>query len=432
MNVVDTPEGRALVVSSMTTGEAVQQLDQVKDDKGINQICLMRLEINGQLVPCLSSVLKVDDRTWLSLKLVDCLVGALDDKQEKDFMDTLSHFEQFFLQTTNNTQNTSQYILPILGASNVSSVRLCISNFDESLAHMLVPCLSSTTSTLSDLCLSGSRRCGRQVAILAEAFQGNTSLEKLDLGDCQLNDDNMFLLLSALRGHPKLKELDVSNNALSDRTLQVLADMILHSNSHLEAVDLGLQRHSLNVALLAPAIAQNPPSLKRLYLSNCGLVDTKVFPLMDALTENTHLESLDLSKNRQLTDKFLIYLGHCLPRIHLVTLNVLNLHPSSGSPAAMRAMSEGLRQNTHMELLRMMYWKELISARWIQVYINLNRGGRRALEEKIPLTLWPLILERAQKCRYFCPLLVQNNAKDDSIYHLLRNEPALWQHSHSE
>ena len=431
MNVLDTLEGRVLVVSCVTTDEAMHQLNQVKDDDGINQICLLRLDINEQLIACLSHVLEMYDRSWLSLKLVDCQFRELDDKQEQAFLATLSHFEQLFLQTTNNAQNTSQYILPIRGASRVSSLRLCISNVEESMARMLVRCLSTADSTLSDLCLSGSRRCGSQVTILAEAFRGNKSLEKLDLGDCQLNDENMFVLLNALRGHPKLKHLDISNNNLSDRTLQALLEMILHPNSQLEAVDLGLQRRSLNVLLLAPAIAQNPPFLKRLYLSNCGLVDNKVFPLIDALTHNTHLETLDLSKNRQLTDNFLIYLGHRLPRIHLATLNVLNLHPSSGSPAAMRAISEGLRQNTHMELLRLLFWKELISARWIQVYINLNRGGRRALEEKIPLTLWPLILERAQNCRYFCPLLVQNSAKDDSIYYLLRNEPALWQQSNS-
>ena len=431
MNVLDTHEGRVLVLSSVTTLQAVDLLDRNRDDPRMNQLCLLRLEINGQLIPCLSRVLKVDDRTWLSLKLVDCLVGALDEKEEQEFLDTVSHFEQLFLQTTHNTQNTSQCSLPVRGASQVSTLRLCINNFDESLARMLVQCLS-TTSTLSEVCLSGSRRCGVQVAILAEALRANKSLEKLDLGDCQLNDDNLFVLLSALRGHPKLKQLDVSNNGMSDRALEALVDTISHPDSHLESVDLGLQRRSLNVALLAPVIAQNPPFLKRLYLANCGLVDTKVFPLIDALTLNTRLETLDLSKNRQLTDNFLIYLGHRLPRMHLTTLNVLHLHHASGSPAAMRAMSEGLRQNTHMELLRLLFWKELMAARWIQVYINLNRGGRRALEEKIPLTLWPLILERAQKCRYFCPLLVQSNAKDDSIFYLLRNEPALWQQNFTQ
>jgi len=409
------------------TNVAMEQLDHVKDDPDINQICLLRLEMNDQLSSCLSRIVKIDGRSWRSLKLVDCPVGVLDDTHDKVLLDTLSQFDQLFLQTTHNTTDTSQCIFPVRGASQVSTVRLCINNFDESLAQTLKQCLSTTNSILTDLCLSGSRRCGPQVAILAEAFRANQSLEKLDLGDCQLNDDHLALLLGALCGHPKLKQLDVSNNNLSNRTLQVLRDILVHPDCHLEAVDLGLQRRSVNVSLLALAIAQNPPSLKRLYLSNCGLVDSKVFPLINALTLNTHLESLDLSKNRQLTDQFLIYLGHHLPRLHLTSLNVLNLHPSSGSPAAMRAMSEGLRQNTHLELLRLVFWKELISSRWIQVYINWNRGGRRALEEKVPLALWPLILERAQKCRYYCPLLVQNNAHDDAIYYLLRHEPALWQ-----
>ncbi len=428
MNALDTPEGTVLLLAGESTDNAVDQLKQVIDHKEINQIFLERTEINGRLASCLLSMLKEVDRTWLALKLVDCPLGPMETNEEEQFLESLPHFERLFLQSTSTNQETSHFILPLRGASMVSSLRLCIRNFDENLSRTLATCLTTST-TLSELCLSGSRRCSAQVDILAQALQQNKSLEKLDLGDCQLNDDCMCRLVTALRGHPKLHLLDLSNNLFADQTLQAIADVLSDQECHLEALDLSLQRRSLNIALIAPALAQDPPSLKHLYISNCGLVESKTFPLIDALTQNQHLETLDISKNRQLTDNFLMYLAERLSGVKLKTLNLLNLQPRCGSPAAMRAICEGLEHNTRMELLRILLWKELVPAMWIQLYINLNRGGRRALEEKIPLALWPLVLERAQSRIYYCPLLHQLNAKDDSIYHLLRNEPALWQHS---
>jgi hypothetical protein len=440
MEIIDTDEGRLLIVSLVfvTAREAIQQVHQLKGNTMINQINVNRLDIDAHLILFLSRLVKTDGRSWRSLTLNDCTVGALDAMQENKFLDVLSRFASLFLhsstyQETPNATTSPYYILPLRGASRVSTLGLCVNNMDDSLVQLLVPCLSSTTNCRVSRLHLASRRGAFQAAILAEAFRGNISLENLELeiGDWELpNHDDLFLLLSALCGHSRLKQLNIQDMDLSDRTLQALGDMMLHPDSRLEEVNLKYPKMPLNVSVLAPAIAQNPPSFKELDISFCELVDTEVLPLIDALTRNTHMETLDLSYNSGLTETLLIYLGDRLPRIHLKALNVLDLHPSSPSPAALQAISEGLEQNTHMKVLMLELGNDLGCAQRIQFHLNLNRGGRRALDEKIPLALWPLVLERAQRCNHSYPVFYPTSATIDSTYYLLRHEPALWQRSH--
>jgi hypothetical protein len=438
MEILDSPEGRSLRLWGVygTVQEAIEQVNQIKDDKGINEIDVQGLEINGQLISCLSRLVKKDDRSWQELVLVDCPFVGLDDVQEKEFLDIVANFEHLYLQTNRQVPHAiSQYILPIRGATKVSKLRLFIHHLDESLIRLLARCLSITKCTVKKLFLA-SGRCDFQAEMLAEAFQSNTSLENLRL---QLHGwepahqhEGVYFLFRALHGHPKLQELAISKSDLSDWTLQALNDMIAHPNSPLEVVDLQTRHDPLAISLLAPAIAHNPPSLQQLKLSYCGLVDDQVFPLIDALTQNTHLETLTMSFNPELTDAFLIYLGHRRPRIRLTSLNLMYLHPSNGSAIAVETIFAGLRENTHLTIFLLEDCEGSFSAPRFLYYLNMNRGGRRALEERVPLTLWPLLLERAQNCSYFRLVSGQSYGKLDSMYYLLRNQPALWQQSNGE
>jgi len=429
MVVCQSLEGKVLHVARVNVEEVVARLEgMVSADTGINELILERIPINTIVESLLMRLLRRTDRTWRYLKLVDCIRESLDERDgvvRTAFDSSLFNIQRLFLQTATNNRDTNLYFLPVEASLWVPSLRLCISNLDETLADTLVSALKSTT-TLAELSLSGSRRCGLQIAKIAEALEVNQSLVKLDFGDCMLNDHGMSRLVAALQGHAKLKRLDLSNNSWSDQTLLALNGLLLKGNCGVEVLDLSLQRCPLNVSLLAPALAQPNSGLKQLYLSNCGLNDEGTFPIIDSLTQNRTLEILDLSTNRQLSDRFLIYLAGHLPQLTLKQLNIRKLQPPNGSLAAMTALSEGMRQNTSIQILRLLSWKQLRPAHLIQIYVNLNRGGRRALEEKIPLALWPLVFERAHKRFYFCPFLKQPNAKEDAMFHLFRNEPALW------
>jgi hypothetical protein len=435
MHISDSTEGRTLLVARCDSFYASRQLKRITYDqykginkyKGINHIVLERIEMNESVISSLTRLMQLKDRKWLSLKMVDCPSGIVERAELEIFVNSLSHVKRLWLQTTPTSRfDTSQFFFPIDRCLRTTSLRLCVSNFDESLSTKLAALLK-TTKTLLGLSLSGSRRCSLQSDILAQAFQDNTSFEMLDLGDCQLNDDSMSRIVAALSKHPKLKKLDMSYNSFSDQTLHALNSLLLQEQNSLQVLDLNLQRRPLKISLLAPALAQQSTGLKQLYLSNCGLADEETFPIVDALTQNQQLETLDISNNRQLSDRFLLYLGERLPKMQLKILNIRKLKPPNGSPAAMIALRDGLRENTTLQLLKLLFWKETRPASWIQIYVNLNRGGRRALEEKIPLSVWPLVLERAQYRIYYCPLVRQPNAKEDAMFHLFRNTPALWQ-----
>eukprot|EP00429_Kryptoperidinium_foliaceum_P031135 CAMPEP_0176141270 /NCGR_PEP_ID=MMETSP0120_2-20121206/71832_1 /TAXON_ID=160619 /ORGANISM="Kryptoperidinium foliaceum, Strain CCMP 1326" /LENGTH=427 /DNA_ID=CAMNT_0017477397 /DNA_START=198 /DNA_END=1478 /DNA_ORIENTATION=+ len=427
MEVKYSVEGRSLLITSEWP-EQDQLLEEMLagGHTDINQIVLERVEITNSVALNLTNLLKSREQI-LSLAFVDCPRGVAQGMAAfEKLIDCFWNVRRLVLRTgIRNTGSTSRYFLPVQGASRVSSLRVCVRNLDERLTRELAAHITQS-ETLVDLSLSGSRRCRDHSSFLAVALHANKSIERLDLGDFQRDPARMQQLVIALKGHTKLRELDLSNNDISENTLRALGELISQEHCRLKALDLSMQRHPLKISLLAPALSSATTGLKQLHLSNCWLTEEEAIPFLNALTQNQHLESLDMSRNRQLSDGFLLHLAEVLPDLQIKTLNILKLKPPNGSPAAMRALQEGLSQNTRLQLLRLLFWREVGQSRWIQVYVNLNRGGRRALEENISLSLWPRVIERAQRQIYFCPLLKQKSAKEDAIFHLIRNAPGLW------
>jgi hypothetical protein len=424
MNFTDAADGRVFTAARLSSDQVLNQLNHLQQGyEDVNQIILERIELNRQVARALARLLKSDKHTWIVLKCVDCQ-HLLDESDLMEVVESLA-VPRLFLQTTPNFPvNVEATFFPIEGITRVKSLRICTHTFTPDIFDRLEAGLAATT-TLEELSLSGSRRCGSHAGSLIRGFQNNKALRYLDLRDCQLNDDHMCEFVTALRDHPNLRKLDLSNNLWSDRTLRALAISLLPHCRTLQSLDLSLQRHSVRVSILAPALANSGTSLKQLYLSNCGLEDPEVIALVDALTQNTTLQDLNLSNNRQVSDTALIYLAERLPRLHLLYLNIRAMKPPNGSLPVMMALHEGMRRNTSLLLLRHFYWKHVQHARQIQYYINANRGGRRVLAEPIPLSLWPLVLERAYNMSYFCPLA--QHAKVDAIYNLFRHAPALWE-----
>jgi hypothetical protein len=422
MNFSDSEDGRVFTAARLSSDQVVTQLNHLQAGyEGVNQIVLERIELNQRVARSLTSLLQSDKHSWISIKFVDC--RQILDEAEITALSRFIVVPRLFLQTTPNYPTNVDCFFPIESVSRVKSIRICTHSFTEDMARRLSDGLVQT-STLEELSLSGSRRVGSMITILAQGMRENKSLRCLDLGDCQLHDSPMYELLTSLKGHPNLQKLDLSNNLLADQALQALTDSLLPNNKCLQMLDVSLQRNRLKMSILAPALANPATSLKQFYASNCRLEDEDVIVLVDALVENSALRDLDLSNNRQVTDAALIYLAARLPEIKLNHLNLRKMK-IKGSLPVMKALHEGMRRNTSLLLLRIYYWKHVQYAEQIQYFVNANRGGRQVLGESIPLGLWPLVFQRAHNQLYYCPL--GQHAKVDAVYHLFRNASALWE-----
>lgn len=418
---------------------AVTRLQKViQEYPKITNLILQQMDLCESILDLLAKL--ACDRAWKSWKVVDCRIrssSVASDYPALAYLEQSNRVQIFMLQTTSTTTFSSRerpevQFLPVgrlLHSKNsvLQYLRLSFHELDQVTALGLSQGLEQTTS-LVDLCLSGTRRCGRHIELLCRGLQRNKTLTSLGMADCQLIDTCIADLVTALQGHATLQSLDLSNNSCAQQGLLALREMIVQT-PNLHTLDLKMQRQRLDLSLFAPAFLQsnnNNSSLKKLGLSNTSLQDNDVICLVDALLHNTTLQDLDLSDNRNVSDVAVLHLALHLPRLHLVTLNLRKLQ-NRGSESVLQAMAEGMRDNDTLQLLRIHYWRHVQYTRQILFCANANRGGRRLLrqQETVPLGVWPHVMERAFRKQYFCPLA--QRAGIDNTYYLLRNAPVLWE-----
>lgn len=429
MNIVDTEEGRLLTIARLSSDQAVSQLTYLIDGyHDVNQLSLHRITMTSSVYKALARVLlESQENKWKSLKFVDCPLQAVRGASDASLLENLFGVVSHLTLQTTSSAATSASFLPVSSIAKVKSVRICSGAWTHRMAADIEEVLSKTT-TLEELSFSGSRRfCHEETPVLPYLARGlaqNTSIQSLDFGDVQAQDGKMAELLSSLR-HPKLRKLDLSNNLIGDRTLRALADIVLPNCPSLRLLDLSLQRHRMNMTILGSGL-QRSSSLRQLDLSSCQMIDEDVTALVDKLVDpNFSVSDLNLSNNRKVTGTSLVYLAEWLPNI--TCLQHLNIRKMTDykSHKVLDAIAEGLSTNVNLLLLQMNYFLYVEKTRKIQYLVNANRGGRRALGECVPLGLWPCILERTNCMTYYCPL--EQNAKADAIYTLLRNNPGLWE-----
>jgi len=166
---------------------------------------------------------------------------------------------------------------------------------------------------------------------LAKLGQGGGCVRELHLRQCALNERSSALLITnALIGNPnavQIERLDLSQNRLSDEGSQALGSWItqMQANSQLRYLSLAstnmqsiyitrtinqlpmltyldLSNNPLDlpsVELLSTA-ADSSSCLKYLILSNCGLDEQTLDPIVDSFLTNTKLNAthLNISNNR--------------------------------------------------------------------------------------------------------------------------------------
>jgi Ran GTPase-activating protein (RanGAP) involved in mRNA processing and transport len=265
-------------------------------------------------------------------------------------------------------------------------------------------------------------------ATLTSGLAGNHSFEKLDLTSALVDGEgtNTFrALCESLRGNTTLRHLVVGANGV--HLDDVCATALKLDTMSLETLDLNCNTvTSCGIGALAHSL-QGPCTLKELDLFRCGLDDTGLLKLGEALTTNDVLEVLNVKENN-FTYSGVSQFFELLPQMQGLKAVYGLVEKRNGvapTEAVALALVDGLRENTKLQKIFVDDNVKIVDssfsldiAREINYYLALNRCGRTLLRlpgcSEPPSGLWPLLLAKISAPR------------DTSLlFYFLQNKPKI-------
>ncbi|XP_066527583.1 NACHT, LRR and PYD domains-containing protein 3-like [Hoplias malabaricus] len=297
--------------------------------------------------------------------------------------------DEFNLRKYNPSEECLLNLLSVVKASR--RAELCFCNLTEKCCASLASALSSNPSSLRELDLSLNEQLKdsgvNQLCVGLE--NPHCKLEKLRLCYCNLTEKSCAALASALSSISScLKELDLSGNKLlqdsgikllcvgledphckleklrlyscnlSEKCCAALASVLSSTSCSLKELDLN-HNHLLQdsgVELICVALEKPHCKLEKLNLSNCNLSEKSCVALASALSSNySSLRDIDLSFNEQLQDSGVELLCDGLenPQCKLKTLNLSRCCITDEGCAA---LASSLKSNlSHLRELNLEY-----------------------------------------------------------------------------
>jgi hypothetical protein len=309
-----------------------------------------------------------------------------------------------------------------------------LSLISMSLSVPLVTVLAETKFQTLDL--NDSRFLGDGAAILSQGLRNNTSLKCLGLSECNLMDEQIALIVQSLHGNPSLRELDISFNKCRSSGMTALARLLESSSTSIVKLCMSFlafgEAKQIELEEFCTALASNQ-TLKELELGANSLRDGDMPYLIEALC-SCKLKSLDLSQNRFTSlSPIAVRLGE------LKYLRQLSIDDNRLEIDSLDALVDSLSSsNVVLENVEMdnVLERSGMKGRMLYYYLDLNWGGRRLLSqdgENAPLSLWPLILERANDMnKESADRLTRAPVSGDIIYFFLRSFPVITSLARSE
>ncbi|XP_056612732.1 NACHT, LRR and PYD domains-containing protein 12-like isoform X2 [Triplophysa dalaica] len=224
----------------------------------------------------------------------------------------------------NDADECLEKMLPVVMEAKTAELRHC--NLRSKGFQALRSALGSKSSSLKQLKLSGNRLSGPGMKILSEGLQQlHCKLETLELSECGLTPGDCSSLSKALDSNPShLMELDLTFNQTGDAGVKTLSRILKKPNC----------------------------ALQKLILVSCGLKAESCKSLAEALSRNSALVDLDLSKNN-LMDSGLWFLCDGL-KSPSCKLKTLSLEDCGVTEQGCRGLCSALRSNSlHLTELRL-------------------------------------------------------------------------------
>lgn len=376
----------------------------------------MNIPINHPtIVKAIIDLFTCDKRTWLQWTIEEC--DGFDARFLADAMamssstTTKQTCRIRSLRLINNTRFSPQGMSDVgrIIATSTSLTELRVTeNLDASAIINLSEGLVNNT-TLSRLDFQGSSfeddysAPNSATGALAEGLRGLRNLLTLSFAYCSLSDYPLATLVRAVRKHSTLCWLDLSRNECGLESCQAITSLLVKSTDE-------------------ESSSSTSCKLRGLTMNGCDIGDLGLLTIQPALAEpQCTLQHLHLCDNRITDDGLVEFLKGCSDQPSLCSLWL------SGNDFGARGASELLKVVQHnYQLDQVVLDSYLACFREIQYFTLLNQGGRKLLQSdqhNVPLGLWPLVLERAQRI----PVKLstqQAGAAVDILYHLLQG-PAL-------
>eukprot|EP00980_Cylindrotheca_fusiformis_P028204 scaffold22586_cov138-Cylindrotheca_fusiformis.AAC.24 len=263
------------------------------------------------------------------------------------------------------------------------------SHFVDALRYGLVQCPSLENLVFNNYVSTSYDGTAVLDTFLVEAIPRILNLKRLEVWSYKLEARSVQALLRSIHTHPSLVYLRVSMKSLEPSILSSIDLLSRCPNSKLRVLEL--------------SIHTSCDSLHKLP-SKCGFV-YNIDPVMSSddvdylgktLFDNPRIASLDLS-HKGLKDEGAIALASWLRKN--ANLKRLCIQGNPVQSAGAQALLSVMKSNVSIEDIDLPYDCECASS--IEHYADLNKGGRKLLtDETFPLSLWPLVLERAVKIEY--------------------------------
>jgi hypothetical protein len=280
--------------------------------------------------------------------------------------------------------------------------------------------ITSNSQHFKELHMDGVTFADGAITELAAGLKQNSSICVLYVNECDLGDVELAELVGAVESHPSLKELSLHENKGQKHALVALGKVLASRSCRLEVLDFARQSFDGGglVGLLGP-LAQGlqwNESLTRLDLSENGLLDEDMDDLGQVLA-TCKLENLDLRENR-ITHSGFVSLTQNIPK----SLKEFDFSGNCFGKEEAACHSLTLFKE-HPQLWEDgFYWNVSESPihQKIQHFQDLNQCGRILLlarDGAIPLSVWPIVLARANK------VLVRSRSAEGTpnvIFHLLQ------------
>ena len=412
--------GKVVAISNEPDSRVVvATFKDAKSKKECNELSLHGINVDQDVAAAFLELLRHEDRLWESVELINCR-GQV----EAAITMTMSIDRVKCFNLVRNIEMTVGYVA--LGTALQATTSLKFLRLTTSLqvsdASALADGLKKNKS-LETLDFRWSSFDAAGITELARGLHENKSIKNLHFFGCGIDDEHVAELVTALRYHPSIEVLNFNANKCGTKGTLPIALMLQSTGCNLRKLDLSFQRidageQKLDIPLLAAALSKNT-SLKTLELSSNGLDDEDAQVLADAVCDNSSLQELFLARNK-ITDVGITALAERIPEMK--GLKKLSLWGNSFGEEGAKELLAGLRCNTELEELDL--FRQFQCSEQIIYFTYVNRGGRKILEKSpnaVPLSLWPLVLERANKVK----LTKRRNHNDqqarvDILYCLLR------------
>ncbi|KAE8603999.1 hypothetical protein XENTR_v10014530 [Xenopus tropicalis] len=222
--------------------------------------------------------------------------------------------------------------------------------------------------------MTGDKIGNKGGMLFASMLQINSTLEELDLGDCDLGIQSLIALATVLLQNKTLKSLNLNRPifyVMQEDTTVHLSEMLrvnstlqeLHLSKH-EITDFGVQR-------LCDALHENH-TLKYLNLSCNKITRDGVKYLAEVLKINKTLEILDLASNR-MEDDGALYLAEAI-YLYNRSLKALSVVSNNISGKGLQALAAAIKANNC--LLYIYIWGNKINQEASMAFSQLLQSGR--------------------------------------------------------